>query len=239
MQDSAAGRQAPAPAPVAALPSLPDIAFAHLKEAILAGTLGPGAPLRQEEIALRFGISRLPVREALARLEAEGLVVLRPRRGYVVTDLDIDEIVDLCDIRALLEERAGYLATLRRTDDDVAGVRAVLKEIDRLDADEGIGAGDFAAHNLAFHERLFAPCGRQRLMRLMATLRGSIERYARVTAAVAGSLGNAQAEHWEILAAYQAGDAETVARLCRRHVEGTGERLVAALATRRQGMGQV
>lgn len=222
--------------PAASLPSLPDVAFAHLKEEILAGTLRPGSPLRQEEIAARFGISRLPVREALARLEGEGLAVLRPRRGYIVTDLDAEEIADLCDIRALLEERAGYLATLRRSDADIARLRGLLEEIDRLDADGGISVADFATRNLAFHEWLFAPCGRQHLIRLMATLRGSIERYARMTAAVAGSLGNAQAEHWQILAAYETGDADAVARLCRRHVEGTGERLVAALATRRQGV---
>lgn len=219
----------------AALPSLPDVAYAALRAEILAGTLAPGSPLRQEEIAGRLAISRLPVREALARLEADGLAVLRPRRGYVVTDLDPEEIVDLCDIRALLEERAGLLATERRTEADVAALTAILEEIDALDAAGGIDLAVFAERNLAFHERLFAPCGRPRLIRLMATLRDAIDRYARLTAAVAGSLGLAQPEHWRILAAYRAGDAPEVARLCRAHVEGTAARLVAALGRRREG----
>ena len=221
-------------APGAAVQSLSDLAYAHLQAEILSGALAPGAPLRQEEIAARLAISRLPVREALARLETDGLAVLRPRRGYIVTDLDPDEIADLCDIRAMLEERAGFLATERRTGEDVAALRAILQEIDALDAAGGIGLAAFAERNLAFHERLFAPCGRPRLIRLMATLRGAIDRYARLTAAVAGSLGQAQPEHWQILAAYQAGDAAEVARLCRRHVEGTAERLVAALGRRRE-----
>ena len=217
-----------------AIPSLPDIAYATLRDEILDGRLAPGAPLRQEEIAGRLAISRLPVREALARLEADGLAVLRPRRGYVVTDLDADEIVDLCDIRAMLEERAGFLATERRTEADIAALTAILEDIDTLDAGGGIDLGAFAERNLAFHERLFAPCGRPRLIRLMATLRGSVDRYARLTAAVAGSLGLAQPEHWRILGAYRAGDATEVARLCRAHVEGTAALLVAALARQRE-----
>ncbi len=217
-----------------AIPSLPDLAYATLQAEILAGTLPPGTPLRQEEIAGRLAISRLPVREALARLEADGLAILRPRRGYVVTDLDADEIVDLCDIRAMLEERAGFLATERRTDADVAALTLILEEIDALDAAGGIEVAAFAERNLAFHERLFAPCARPRLIRLMATLRGSVDRYARMTAVVAGSLGRAQPEHWQILEAYRAGDAQSVARLCRAHVEGTAARLVAALARRRE-----
>ncbi|BBK34569.1 GntR family transcriptional regulator [Stella humosa] len=230
-------RPARAPGPGAAIPSLPDLAYAHLQAEILSGALPPGAPLRQEDIATRLAISRLPVREALARLEADGLAVLRPRRGYIVTDLDADEIVDLCDIRAMLEERAGFLATQRRTQEDVAALTAILEEIDTLDADGGIALSDFAERNLAFHERLFAPCARPRLIRLMATLRGSVDRYARMTAAVAGSLGRAQPEHWLILDAYRAGDATEVGRLCRAHVEGTAGRLISALEKLRMPAG--
>ncbi|MCC7273728.1 MAG: GntR family transcriptional regulator [Alphaproteobacteria bacterium] len=222
------------PLPLAgiAVPSLPDIAYAHLRRDILAGVLAPGAPLRQEEIAAGLAISRLPVREALARLDSEGLAMLRPRRGYVVADLDPEDIVDLFDIRAMLEERAGRLATGRRTDGDVAAVAAILADIDRIDAAGGLDVAAFAERNQAFHERLFAPCGRRRLLRLLFTLRDQVESYARMSASVAGSLGHAQAEHRAILDAFRDGDADTVGLLCRRHVEGIGARLVEALADR-------
>ncbi|MGE0714165.1 MAG: GntR family transcriptional regulator [Alphaproteobacteria bacterium] len=220
----------PAMSPV---PSLPDVAYAHVRKEILAGELAPGAALRQEEIAQRLAISRLPVREALARLESEGLVVLRPRRGYVVADLDPEDIVDLFDIRAMLEERAGRLATERRGPEDVAALEAILADIDRIGRSGDLDVAAFAERNQAFHERLFAPCGRRRLLRLLFTLRDQVEGYARMSAAVAGTLGQAQAEHRAILVAFAAGDGLTVGRLCRRHVEGIGARLAKAIAERR------
>src|SRR3954465_1245687 len=113
-------------------PSLPELAYGHLREAILDGGLEAGAPLRQEEIAARLGFSRLPIREALRRLEAEGLAVLRPRRGYVVASLNRDEIDDVLDLQAALEARAGYAATLRRTDAVTKELEACLKQLDRI-----------------------------------------------------------------------------------------------------------
>src|SRR5690349_5369654 len=88
---------------------------AQLRAMIFSGELQAGQPLRQEEIARRLGVSRLPVREALNRLATEGLVELKPRRGFFVTSLNADEIEDIFDMRALLEERAGQLATQNRT----------------------------------------------------------------------------------------------------------------------------
>lgn len=111
------------PVPAAQLPSLA-IAYQQVRDAILSGAYAAGQPLGQVEIAGRIDHRRVPLREALQRLEAEGLVMLRPRRGYVVTSLDPEEIRDIFDIRMILEERAGYLATLKATPEDVAEVRA-------------------------------------------------------------------------------------------------------------------
>ena len=97
-------------------PSLPDVAYEHLRSAILDGSLPAGSALRQEEIAARLGISRLPIREALRRLDSEGLVALRPRRGYVVASLDRAEIDDVLELLATLEASAGHSATLKKTD---------------------------------------------------------------------------------------------------------------------------
>src|SRR3954468_2429641 len=116
----------------ARLPSLAEVAYQQVREAILCGALEAGQSLGQEDIASRIGTSRVPLREALQRLEAEGLVMLRPRRGYVVTSLDPEEIQDIFDIRMMLEERAGYLATLRATDVDIAEVEAHLHAMDAL-----------------------------------------------------------------------------------------------------------
>src|SRR5688572_17623652 len=83
------------------IPSLTDLAYGHLRRAILSGGLDFGAPVRQEKIAARLGISRHPVREALRRLDSEGLIALKPRRGYYVTSLNRAVIEEVFAIRAL------------------------------------------------------------------------------------------------------------------------------------------
>ncbi len=215
--------------PAAHVPSLAEIAYQQVRDAILSGTFAAGQPLGQEEIASRIGTSRVPLREALQRLEAEGLVVLRPRRGYIVTSLDPDEIRDIFDIRMLLEERAGYLATLSVTPQDVAEVERLLHAMDGMSVTNAGEAARFAERNRAFHERLYAGSGRAHLCRLMAVLRTNVERYIRIGARIAGNLDRVRDDHYQIFNAFRRGDAQTVGRLCREHCAATCDRLIARL----------
>jgi DNA-binding GntR family transcriptional regulator len=215
--------------PAARLPSLSEIAYQQVRDAILSGALAAGQPLGQEEIASRIGTSRVPLREALQRLEAEGLVMLRPRRGYIVTSLDPEEIKDIFDIRMMLEERAGYLATLRASAEDVAEVEKLLRAMDGLSIANAKDATRFAERNRAFHERLYASSGRAQLCRLMTTLRTNVERYIRIGAQIAGNLDRVRKEHQQIYDAFKRRDADTVGRLCREHCAATCDRLVARL----------
>jgi len=210
----------------ARLPSLSEIAYHEVRDAILSGALVAGQPLGQEEIASRIGTSRVPLREALQRLEAEGLVVLRPRRGYIVTSLDPEEIKDIFDIRMMLEERAGYLATQRASGNDIAAVQKLLRAMDGISISNAAQASDFAERNRAFHERLYASSGRAHLCRLLKTLRANVERYIRIGAQIAGDLSRVRREHQQIFDAFKRRDARTVGRLCREHCEHTCERLV-------------
>jgi DNA-binding GntR family transcriptional regulator len=91
-------------------PSLSAMIYAWLHKAILNGTLAPGQVLRQEELAAQFKTSRVPLREALQSLQAEGLVVLRPRRGYAVSLLDAQQLAGLMQMRILVEGYAGSAA---------------------------------------------------------------------------------------------------------------------------------
>lgn len=84
----------------------PELVRDSLREAIYSGKLQPGEQLRQEELAERYGISRIPVREALRQLEAEGLVTRQPNRGAVVAALSVQEVIEMLDIRIGLECRA-------------------------------------------------------------------------------------------------------------------------------------
>lgn len=213
--------------------SLPEIAYMRLREALLSGAFEAGESLRQEEIAQRLGVSRVPVREALRRLEGEGLVVQRPRRGYIVASLDPDNIEDIFDIRMMLEERAGYLATKRRTAQDIAEVERLLHAMDGIKIRSAADVALFAERNRAFHERLFETSKRPQLCRMMAVLRNSVERYVRVSALIATSLDRVHDEHHRIVDAFRRGDAEEVGRLCRQHCQNICDRLIASLREKR------
>lgn len=216
--------------PAMHLPSLSEIAYQQVRDAILSGALAAGQPLGQVDIATKIGTSRVPLREALQRLEVEGLVALRPRRGYVVTSLDPGDITDIFDIRMILEERAGYLATLRATPEDVTAVEELLHAMDGISVTNADETALFAERNRAFHDRLYACSGRKQLCRLMATLRTNVERYIRIGARIAGNLERVRDDHYRIFNAFKSGDAQTVGRLCREHCEATRDRLLARLA---------
>jgi DNA-binding GntR family transcriptional regulator len=212
------------------LPTLAEVAYRQVRDAILSGELAAGQQLGQVELANQIGTSRVPLREALQRLEAEGLVVLRPRRGYIVTSLDREEITDIFDIRMILEERAGYLATLHATPDDVAAVEELLLAMDGTSVTNADEATRFAQHNRAFHDRLYAASGRNQLCHVMSVLRTNVERYIRIGALIAGDMRRVRDEHWRIFDAFRRGDAQTVGHLCREHCQQTCDRLLARLA---------
>ena len=202
-----------------------------LREAILAGKLRPGQVLRQEELAARFKSSRVPLREALNHLEAEGLVTLRPRRGYAVTSLDSGELLEIFQLRVVIEEHAGYVATLTRTDRDVRAVEACLKAMDKIVAGElnATQRERWSALNRKFHETLVTSSGRKQLTRVVDNLRAKAEAYIRIELAMGQDLEEIQVDHRAIFAAFKAGDATTVGRLCRAHCERTALNFVRVL----------
>jgi DNA-binding GntR family transcriptional regulator len=211
------------------LPRLADIAYWRLREEILSNTFAANEPIRQEKIAAQLEISRIPVREALMKLEAEGLVVSRPRRGYIPAPHDLAEIEEIFDIRAVLERRAGQLSADVRTRRDIEEVETLLRAMDEMTIALPADAAKFAVCNSQFHDRLFAPSGRQRLIGMLLTLRGNVERYARLGAMMLGHLDHVRKEHHRIFSAFRRGDPERLGEACADHVQRTGQRLIKML----------
>lgn len=209
--------------------SLPDVAYAEIREAIISYHLEPGSELRQERIASQLGISRLPVRDALRRLEAEGLVILRPRRGFVVAEINREEIVDLFELRGVLEGKAGYLATINRTEENVRRSEELLLSMETEFVGSNLDVNRFSKLNAAFHDSLFSPARRPHLERALRVTMGACERYARMSMMLSKSLEASSVEHRHILDAYSAGNPENVARLCEEHCVSTGRRLLMNL----------
>jgi DNA-binding GntR family transcriptional regulator len=210
----------------------PEVAYQRLRRNIVAGTLEPGTILRQQELAERYEISRVPLREAMTRLAAEGLLTSRPRRGYAVMSLKPCEIVEVFELRAVVEEHAGYIAARTRTKDDVTQVYQLVLAMELLDPLSEAYVDDWCRTNYEFHTRLIGSCQRERLARTAASLRDTVEPYVRFESRLTGDFKNAEQEHREIAEAFAAGDAQGLSQLCKHHVEHTAQRLLQQIRKR-------
>lgn len=211
---------------------LPQVLYDQLRGKILAGALKVGQVLRQEELAQQFNVSRVPLREALSRLEADGLIDARPRRGFAVTALDPAEIVEVFELRMVVEEHAGSIAAQKRTVADVAAVESILAQMERLNPKVSNHQGRWSLLNYEFHSRIISSSGRRRLARIAGNLRSAVEPYVRMELSMTGDVVDAEREHREIVEAFRAGDSKGLAELSRAHVENTARRLLQGL---RQG----
>lgn len=214
--------------PLATLP-LPEAVYRRLRAAILNGVYKPGQMLRQEELARSLGVSRAPLREALPRLEAEGIVVQLPRRGYAVVSLVADEIREIFDLRKLIEVEAASIAVSTREMEDVERARQILERMDTLDVADSDQRVQWFILNSSFHEALLNPSGRPHYLRAIASLRTAVEPYIRVEIGLTGNVDAANLEHKQMLDAYEQQDVEKLKQLTHDHIEHTAQRLLSKL----------
>jgi DNA-binding GntR family transcriptional regulator len=203
--------------------STPDAVREALRRAISAGELAPGIQLRQDELAERFGTSRIPVREALRQLEAEGFVTFLPNRGAVVSDLSIDEVIELLEIRIALECHALRLAIPAMGDIDLDDAREILRSYD-----EEPDAEKWGAFNWRFHKALYAPCNRPRLLAMIEANYGHVGRFTRALVSRATGKDRPQREHYQLLEFCRGGEVEKAVRLLREHILQTQKTLRSA-----------
>lgn len=186
-----------------------------LREAIMSGTLKGGQPLRQDELARRFGLSRIPIREALRQLEGEGLVTVQPHRGTVVSQLSGTELRELCEIRIALETMALRLAIPHLDDETLNRAAAILVETDG----ETNVLEHWSRNNWCFHATLYEPAGRPRLLSMIKTLHDTVDRYLRLHVSVLNYKTKGQAEHWRILDACRRRESAEAIALLDQHIE--------------------
>ena len=197
----------------------------HLREEILAGHLQPGAELAEVALSQQLGVSRGPIREAISRLAAEGLVTVRPRRGAVVSSLSKEEFLELYQVREALEVMAVKLAVPRLGPDDFAALQSLIQAM--TESAERSEIGEFFQANLAFHGHLFAASGNGKLQDLYSQLIGQMGRYRMRSLALRGNLQRSIAEHGAILRAAKRGDADRAAQLMSEHIRVPQRRLKA------------
>jgi DNA-binding GntR family transcriptional regulator len=215
---------------IAASPTLPEIVYRELRKAILDGMFSPGQMLRQDDVATRLGVSRSPLREALPRLEAEGIVVLHPRRGYAVATLDPKEIAEVFDLRSLVEEELARRSILRRTEADIARTYTIFSEMAGLRTQDNVAdLSHWFDLNMKFHDALLAPADCPHHMRALQHSRNLIEAYIRTEARLTGDLQEAQQEHSQLAQAFVVGDVDHFLELTREHSHHTRDRLLSGL----------
>jgi DNA-binding GntR family transcriptional regulator len=235
--------------------TLQDIVTGHLRTAILDGRLGPGDRLQHDDLARQFGVSRMPVREALGVLQSEGLVELRPHRGAVVVDLRPDDVAEIFEIRAMLEARAAELAAPNLSDETLAQMGEILDEMGRIGERHAAahaalhaanGSGEPARHdglndgrwltlNSQFHTIVYPASGWPHLCSLIEAQRNVVQPYLRLAAAYLGRTETAHAEHVAILEAAKARDSARLAALTVTHMRRTASELVEYLSNLRSG----
>jgi DNA-binding GntR family transcriptional regulator len=204
----------------------PEVIADIVRTLILHGHIAGGQPLRQDAIAKWFGVSHIPVREALRQLTAEGLVELHSKRGAIVATLQPDEAEEILEIRLTLEIKAVALAMPHWTEATFNPLELQLTEA------EGCESIDrWSDLNRSFHEGLYQPCTRPRLLNLIAGLNANVERYIRLLVSRSDYRLQAQREHRAILASARIRNLPSLAALVEHHALETAIQLRHFLST--------
>lgn len=196
---------------------LRDVVFESLRTAILEGKLKSGQRLMEVQLAEQLGVSRTPIREAIRKLELEGLVIMLPRKGAYVADMSFKDLIDVLEIRASLEGLAASLASGRRRDEDIEGLEKLAREFE-----ESVKSGDIEEvlkKDVEFHEYIFSLANNKKLYQIINSLWEQVHRF-RVTyvSDYEASLSLVE-EHNKIFEAIKEGNCELAQKYATEHIE--------------------
>lgn len=189
-----------------------------IRALILSGELAPGSKIPQDALAARFGTSRIPIREALSRLESDGLVVMKPNRGAWVAKLDLEECLEIYKIRERLEPLVLSEAVAKITDAAIDGLEALVIEMAGTDDPD-----TFLRLDREFHLASYQAAGMHRLGGMVERFWNSTQPYRRAYTRLIGREGNwiIHAEHKLIIDALRYRDAERASQFLHEHIRRT------------------
>ncbi len=206
---------------------LRDVVFQTLRQAILRGELEPGERLMEIHLANRLGVSRTPIREAIRKLELEGLVVMIPRRGAIVASITEKDLKDVLEVRRTLEIMAGEIACERITPELLEQLKNTGHEfMVRKDTNDFTSLAEV---DVKFHDIIYAATDNQRLISILNNLREQMYRYRLEYLKDTGSHERLNSEHYEIYEGIRNGDKETVKAAIGRHIDNQRDAILAAI----------
>lgn len=197
--------------------SIVDTVTVRLRREILSGEFEPGARIRVIELERRFGVSHIPIREALRRLEAEGLVVTSPQRATLVAGIALEDLEGLYDLRRIIEIPVVGRAVDAASPGDIEAVRAAYDELEHAEPDSSA----FWECHRAFHWTLMAPGSTAWVQRVLEQLWQSAERYVRLTASAFGTTEEAMREHRRMVELFENRDSAELSLLLEQHLRRT------------------
>jgi len=203
-----------------------------IREKIITNQIKGGEPLRQDALANQLNVSRIPVREALVQLEAEGLVTFVAHKGAVASSVSLEEVEELFALRVLLECDIISIAISNATAEGFEKSEVILEEFDAL-LKPGSDLRELGTLNWQFHQSLYAPSGLTRTLAIISGLHTHCDRYLRLQIQLTSDYERAEVEHHELLSLCKSGQ-KTAARKClRAHIKTTGDDLIRAISAMR------
>lgn len=203
--------------------SLPALVQAEIEQLILAGDLAIGQHVNESELAIRFGTSRGPVREALRALEECRLVRSEKNRGVFVREISVAEADEIYDVREVLDELIGRRVAQRVTPEQLAELRAVVADMD--ETANGHDVKRYHALNLKFHDLLVDFAGNERLTETYRLLTKELLLFRLRGLQDGGGFAVSNSEHKAVIKAIAAGDSERAGHLLRRHAADSRARM--------------
>lgn len=210
---------------------LRDVVFNTLRHAILKGELEPGERLMEIALAQKLGVSRTPIREAIRKLELEGLVVMVPRKGAEVADITEKDLRDVLEVRTALEELSIELAMKNMNDDDYKQLREA-NELFAKDS-EGDDLIKIAEADVAFHEIIYMATGNKRLIQMINNLREQMYRYRLEYIKDKSTHARLVEEHNKIIDAMKKNDIIAAKAAIKLHVENQEENILKSIKVKK------
>ena len=206
---------------------LREIVFETLRGAIIDGTLKPGERLMEVQLADDMGVSRTPVREAIRKLELEGLVLMIPRKGAYVSGISSKDIADVFEVRASLESLAASLAAERITEQELEDLNRFMVEV-TINAEVG-DLEKVIQSDTDFHEQIYHASRNNRLVQIINNLRDQIQRFRSASLSHPGRIKETLEEHKRLLEAISERNIVRASSLAREHIENAESIMMEAL----------
>ena len=198
--------------------SIVDLAKRHMELWIIKGEYEPGQKLKEEEIAMRLGISRPPIREAFKALETEGLVVRKPRRGVFVTEMTAKDVWEAYTLKAALYEMATELAMVKISSDQNGELDAIVRRMEDCITKEPVDLLQYQDYHQSFHHQIMIISGHDRLKKISISIHNQVGRFSYRSLQDKSHLTSSVRYHRKIINAMKAKNKPLACRLMKEHV---------------------